>query len=247
MLDSDLWPFFSKTIFKIQNVGERNFVCFIALIIKTQNVKKHLLFLKTIQHIKAHRRKAELSYPYLLITKMLNYFAETWIFTYQYILLHFPTLKCHMLFGLILDEDQNIVISQSLFHDFWWPGDRPGGRPSNDISIEFEFGPKFAVPGLKYTLLITRKFCTHHDSYTVVTCAKFCSDCLSVRKVSNIRFTKCQNLKDSRLVLQLSVPNPLKPSVKSVMKMKLEQRRQAMLQLHLSYRQFYCQLRCHLY
>ena len=67
------------------------------------------------------------------------------------------------------------------------------------------------------------------------------------RKVSNIRRTKCHNLNDSRLVLQLSVPNPLKPSVKSIMKMSFEQRRQAMLQLHLSYRQFYCQLRCVLY
>ena len=41
--------------------------------------------------------------------------------------------------------------------------------------------------------------------------------------------------------------NPLKPDVKARMKMKLEQRRQAMLQLHLNYRQFYCQLRCVLY
>ena len=39
------------------------------------------------------------------------------------------------------------------------------------------------------------------------------------RKVSNIRRTKCHNLNDSRLVLQLSVSNPLKPSVKSIMKM----------------------------
>ena len=39
------------------------------------------------------------------------------------------------------------------------------------------------------------------------------------RKVSNIRRTKCQNLNDSRLVLQLSVPNPLTPSVKSIMKL----------------------------
>ena len=39
------------------------------------------------------------------------------------------------------------------------------------------------------------------------------------RKVSNIRCTKYQNLNDSRLILQLSVPNPLKPSVKSIMKM----------------------------
>ena len=39
------------------------------------------------------------------------------------------------------------------------------------------------------------------------------------RKVSNIRGTKCQKSNDSRLVLQLSVPNPLKPSAKSIMKM----------------------------
>ena len=39
------------------------------------------------------------------------------------------------------------------------------------------------------------------------------------RKVSNIRRTKCHNLNDSRLILQLSVSNPLKPSVKSIMKM----------------------------
>ena len=39
------------------------------------------------------------------------------------------------------------------------------------------------------------------------------------RKVSNIRRAKCQNLNESRLVLQFSVPNPPKPSVKSIMKM----------------------------
>ena len=39
------------------------------------------------------------------------------------------------------------------------------------------------------------------------------------RKVSIIRRTKYQNLNDSRLILQLSVPNPLMPSVKSIMKM----------------------------
>ena len=42
---------------------------------------------------------------------------------------------------------------------------------------------------------------------------------VNYRKVSNIRRTKYQNLNDPRLVLQLSVPNPLKPSVKSIMKM----------------------------
>ena len=39
------------------------------------------------------------------------------------------------------------------------------------------------------------------------------------RKVSNIRRTKSQNLTDSRLVLKLSVPNPLKLGIKSRMKM----------------------------
>ena len=39
------------------------------------------------------------------------------------------------------------------------------------------------------------------------------------RQVSNIRRTKSQHLKDSRTVLQLSLPNPLKPDVKSRMKM----------------------------
>ena len=39
------------------------------------------------------------------------------------------------------------------------------------------------------------------------------------RKISNIRRTKSQNLNVSRLVLQLFSPNPMKPGVKSRMKM----------------------------
>ena len=42
-------------------------------------------------------------------------------------------------------------------------------------------------------------------------------------------------------------PINMKPRVKSRMKMQLEQRRQAMLQLHLINRQFHCLLRCNLY
>ena len=67
------------------------------------------------------------------------------------------------------------------------------------------------------------------------------------RQVSNIRRTKSKHLRDSCTVLRLSLPNPLNTDVKSRMKMLLEQRRQAMLQLHLSDRQFYCPLRCALY
>ena len=39
------------------------------------------------------------------------------------------------------------------------------------------------------------------------------------RKISNIRRTKSPNLDASRLVVQLSSPNPMKPGVKSRMKM----------------------------
>ena len=39
------------------------------------------------------------------------------------------------------------------------------------------------------------------------------------RQVSNIRRTKSQHLKYYRTVLRLSFPNPLKPEVKSRMKM----------------------------
>ena len=39
------------------------------------------------------------------------------------------------------------------------------------------------------------------------------------RKISNIRRTKSQNLIDSRIVLQLSLPNPLMPVIKSRMNM----------------------------
>ena len=42
---------------------------------------------------------------------------------------------------------------------------------------------------------------------------------LIYRQVSNIRRTKSQHLKDSRTDLRLSLPNPLKPDIKSKMKM----------------------------
>ena len=53
--------------------------------------------------------------------------------------------------------------------------------------------------------------------------------CLSstYRKLSYISRIKSQNLNDSGLVLQLTLPNPLKPDVTSRMKIQLEQRRQA--------------------
>ena len=78
--------------------------------------------------------------------------------------------------------------------------------------------------------------------YLLLRC--FCM-CLwpTYRETSNIRHP-IPNFSDSRVVLQLSLANPLKPGVKLRMKMQLEQCRQAMLQLHLSDQQFYCLLRC---
>ena len=61
-------------------------------------------------------------------------------------------------------------------------------------------------------------------------------------QTSNIGSTEIQNLNVSRLVLQLSLPSPLKPGVKSRMKIYSELRQQAVLQLHLSDQQFYCLL-----
>ena len=43
--------------------------------------------------------------------------------------------------------------------------------------------------------------------------------CYYYRKVSDIRRTKFQNLSDSRAALQMSLPNLLKPCIKSRMKM----------------------------
>ena len=67
------------------------------------------------------------------------------------------------------------------------------------------------------------------------------------RQTSNISRTKSQNLNFSRLDLQSSLSNPLEPCFKSIMKMQLEQRRQGILQLHLSDQEFHCLLRCALY
>ena len=66
-------------------------------------------------------------------------------------------------------------------------------------------------------------------------------------KISNIMRTKSQNLNVSRLVLQLSLRNILKLSVQWRVKMYLEQRRQAMLQLHLNDQKCDCLLKCVLY
>ena len=56
----------------------------------------------------------------------------------------------------------------------------PGTHPTNDIAIEFEIFPNFAIYSCSYYIQpITMKFCTCHDSLTVVTCAKSRCDWLT--------------------------------------------------------------------
>ena len=104
--------------------------------------------------------------------------------------------------------------------------------------------------------------------HTIIVCSSIANDCFLVfgnqiaglyvaarmqlarmiyRKTSCISRTKLPNLTVSCLLLQWSLPNPLEPGVKLRMKMWLEQRRKAMLQLHPSYQQIYCLLRCDLH
>ena len=82
----------------------------------------------------------------------------------------------------------------------------------------------------------------------LVPCDKFTVQYV-YRQTSNIRRTKSQKLNVSCLVLQLSLPNPLSQVLSQEwrLKMKLELRRQAIHQLHLSDQQFYCLLRCDLH
>ena len=66
-------------------------------------------------------------------------------------------------------------------------------------------------------------------------------------QISNITGTKYQNLNVSHPVLQISLCNLSKSSDESKKKLQLEQRRQAMIQLHLSDQNMCCLLRCGLY
>ena len=46
--------------------------------------------------------------------------------------------------------------------------------PVTLFRLNLKFNKKLKCSSLKCAQLITTKFCTHHDSYTVVMCAKFC-------------------------------------------------------------------------
>ena len=87
----------------------------------------------------------------------------------------------------------------------------------------------------------------HGNEYTSIALFLYYGLFYNYRQTSNNRRTTSPNLNVSRSILQLPLPNPLKPGVKSRMKMSLEEWQQAKLQLHLSDQQLICQLRCDLY
>ena len=124
-------------------------------------------------------------------------------------------------FGIRVSRSQAIICTRVASHVSWWL------LSSNYLEYDLHCWKTW-----HYTHVISSRSVIKHKN---------------CRKISNIRRTKSPNLNVSRLVLQLSLPNPMKPDVRSRMKMQLEQRRQAMLQLHLSDRQFYCPLRYDLY
>ena len=78
------------------------------------------------------------------------------------------------------------------------------------------------IPGDAFTLLVhcSQNFPLH--THTVLLCLFCCGFIMnprrSYRQISNISRTKSQNFNVSRLILQLPLPNPFKPGVKSRMK-----------------------------
>ena len=55
-------------------------------------------------------------------------------------------------------------------------GSTPPGIPPMIFRSNSKVDQHLHCSGFKYTLQITMKFCTHHDSVTVLACAKFCCD-----------------------------------------------------------------------
>ena len=104
-----------------------------------------------------------------------------------------------------------IVIPGFLF--FWWRNLNIPVRPVNTMAAD-ALAPVFtgiqlskSLPSLRWASTISALLVLRIDRNVIY------------RKVSNIRRTKSQYLTDSHLVLQSSLPNPLKPGVKLRMKM----------------------------
>ena len=102
--------------------------------------------------------------------------------------------------------------------------------------------PQPLITKIKICLQIT--YLRFHLNFLMISCWSSTIYFDDYHQTFSIRPTKSQCLTVSHLVLQLSLPNPLKTGVKWRLKMQLKQRQEAMLQLYRSDQQAYRQLRC---
>ena len=172
-----------------------------------------------------------------------------------------------------IDAESNyVLVLQSTLYIYcvnghqncWWNNDnRVGCLRNSDNCVDhwcFHTLPKFCLLFFLYNNFFFTKYLVLWDSIDslvsflwahmsitkwipVHTTPKW-NGTLCIHPQTSYKCIKSPNLNVSRLILQMSLSNPLKPGVKLRRKMKLEQRRQAMLQLHLSDKQFHYQQMC---
>ena len=128
-------------------------------------------------------------------------------------------------------EIQNTPIAHSQYHGSWWPGSIRSQYISSHC-IDIASGPRFNIKMSSYQhrkshcgdKTVVRSSYLHNGiSYTgKITSLYWISPQQIIpdyRQISNIRCTKSPNLNVSCLVLQMSLPNTLKPDVKLRMQM----------------------------
>ena len=93
--------------------------------------------------------------------------------------------------------------------------------------FKFNFCEAWLTCNIRFGGPVILRFCAKEDSMVYSAGSRLCRVIICFirivdemyRQVSNIRRTKSQHLRNYRTVLRLSLPNPLKPDVKSSMKM----------------------------
>ena len=101
-----------------------------------------------------------------------------WVIVCMLILRPFSTLCAPMSGKWFLRTDMDILFSSKTY--IWRDLEIPAYQIPNNLLIGLRSNSKFnknlGCSGLKYAQTIKTKFCTGHDSATVVTCTKFCCD-----------------------------------------------------------------------
>ena len=102
-------------------------------------------------------------------TAMKHYTAQNMCKTLKYSIIHLVCMDTNQFYLIYWP----VVINSTSFTDLL-------PVPLTIFRSNLKFDQTLQCSGFKCTLLITTKFCTRHDSVTVVTCAKFCCDQLSI-------------------------------------------------------------------